>query len=160
MFSLSGIFAALSGPILDRLLKPLTDIFQAYFNRQITEAQLREQLAAAMIAGLRDIEVSHADALAKTYASFMDTLKTSRMMQAVWSTVTLSQLIVLVWHQMGIPAIVALGIVTKYPSSGTTVEWSYLLLAFMVGAGPVVLRAGPGAGNITDRIKSVVAGAR
>jgi hypothetical protein len=160
MFSLSGIFATLAGPIMDRLLKPLTDIFQMYFNKQITEAQLKEQLQAAMVSCLRDIEVSHADALAKTYASFMDTVKTSRMMQAVWSTVTLSQLIVLVWHQMGIPAIIALGVVAKYPSSGTTVEWAYLLLAFMVGAGPVVLRAGPGAGNITDRIKSVVSGVK
>ena len=58
------------GPIIDALLKPVSDIFQAYFNKQITEAQLREQVQALMLTTFQAVETSHADTLAKTYATF------------------------------------------------------------------------------------------
>ncbi|RZN01679.1 hypothetical protein CWO91_32995 [Bradyrhizobium genosp. SA-3] len=63
-------------------------------------------------------------------------------MQKVWGFAIISQLLVLLWHQVGIPAIVALGVITRYPSSGTTVEWAYLLVGALMGLGPMV-RAGP-----------------
>lgn len=101
------------------------------------------------------MEKAHADALAKTYASFMQAMVQGRLMQAVWASVAVSQLLVLLWHQVGIPFVVFMKWATVYPPSGSTVEWAYLLLAFCLGAGPVVLRSGPGAMPV-DKLKSLI----
>ncbi|WP_166304349.1 hypothetical protein [Bradyrhizobium sp. 2S1] len=142
--------------LINGMLDKFLAAFQAYENKTISIEQLKTQLYEAMVAAARDVEVAHADALAKTYASFMRAVEKSKLMQVVWAVVTLSQLCVLLWHQVGIPGIVALGLIARYPSSGTTVEWSYLLLGACVGMGPMVLRAGSDAGTITDRLKSMV----
>src|SRR5690606_5411041 len=112
-------------------------------------------LLEALLATFAEIEKAHADALAKTYASFMQAMAQSKLMQTVWGAVVISQLFVLLWHQAGIPALVYLT-GAGYPSSGTTVEWAYLLLAGCLGMGPVVLRSGPGAGNIGAQLKSLI----
>ena len=60
----------------------------------------------------------------------------------------ITQMITLFWHQMGIPALCYfVGKADCYPSSGDTVKWAYLLLGFMLGAGPIMLRSGPGAND-------------
>lgn len=154
---LSGIMAALGGTIVDKMFGSITSLAEKYINKQITEAELKAALQTTLVNAFRDIEVSHADALAKTYESFQQTLRTSTLMQAVWAAAAVSQLIVLVWHQMGIPALCYfVGNPACYPSSGATVNWSYLLLAALMGMGPVVLRDGPGAGTITDKLRSLV----
>lgn len=158
---LSAIFSAVGGQLVDSLLGRVTGLFEAYFKKQISEAELRTKLHMALLETVREVEKAHADALAKTYASFMDAMKQSLLLQVVWAAVTLSQLFVLLWHQFGIPYIVyymreAGNGDFRYPSSGTTVEWSYLLLAACVGMGPVVLRSGPGVGTLTDRLKQMI----
>ena len=72
-----------------------------------------------------------------------------------------TQLFVLFWHQWFVPFLVF--VIRqwqpdfKYPSSGATVEWAYLLLCFLFGAGAVVLRNGPGAsGRLVDSLKRLV----
>ncbi|MGY3605654.1 MULTISPECIES: hypothetical protein [unclassified Bradyrhizobium] len=152
---LSAIASALGGQIVDSLLGKITGVFQAYFNKQITEAQLRAQLQTALVETFGEIEKAHADALAKTYASFMDAAKTSPLLQRVWAIATLSQLFVLLWHQFAIPFIVFMGLTTRYPSSGTTVEWAYLLVGALLGLGPLVLRNGPGALS-PDKLKALI----
>lgn len=151
----SAIFSAIGGKFVDSLLGKVTGVFEKYFQKQVSMEELRTQLLQAVLETVAEIEKSHADALAKTYASFMQAMAQSRLMQAVWGSVVLSQLFVLVWHQMGIPLLVYIT-GEKFPSSGTTVEWAYLLLAGCLGMGPVVLRNGPGAGDIAWRIKSLI----
>lgn len=156
---LSTILASLGGAFIDKFLGNALKAFEAYTNKQISIEELRTRLLTIMIGAAKDIEVSHSETLAKTYASFMGAVQQSRMMQAVWAAVTLTQLAVLLWAQVGIPFFVMLMRQTvpnwNYPSSGTTTDWAYLLLAGCIGMGPVVLRSGPGAGNIADRIKSL-----
>ncbi|MGY3607687.1 MULTISPECIES: hypothetical protein [unclassified Bradyrhizobium] len=152
---LSAIASALGGQIIDSLLGKITGVFQAYFNKQITQAQLRAQLLTALVETFGEIEKAHADVLAKTYASFMDAAKTSPLLQRVWAIATLSQLFVLVWHQFVIPFIVFMGLTARYPSSGTTVEWAYLLVGALLGLGPLVLRNGPGALS-PDKLKALI----
>jgi len=157
---LSAIFSAVGGQIIEQVFGQISGLFKAYFDKQITEAQLKEQLLAALLGAMKDIEIAHADALAKTYASFMDAVEKSKLMQAVWASVVISQLLVLLWHQVGIPALVAYerssAHAWSYPSSGTTVEWAYLLLGACLGMGPVVLRSGPSAGNIAGTLKAII----
>lgn len=151
---LSAIASALGGQIVDSLLGKITGVFESYFKKEITVAELREKLIEALVATFAEIEKAHADALAKCYASFMQAMAQSRLMQAVWASVTLSQLFVLFWYQFIVPGLVTLKVVAKYAPAGSTVEWAYLLVGACVGLGPMVLRAGPaGPSNIVDSIK-------
>jgi len=60
----------------------------------------------------------------------MQAMVQSKLMQVVWDSVVISQTLVLLWHQIGIPALCYhVGNKACYPSSGTTVEWAYLLVA-------------------------------
>jgi hypothetical protein len=138
-------------PIVNAVVAPFTDLFKSYLNKQITESELRAKMVTALIAGFADVEKAYADSLAKTFASFMDAAKQSRLMQSVWAAVALSQLAVLLWHQVGIPALVLWMRSGNpdwvYPSSGTTVEWSYLLIALCLGGGAIALKMAPGSGS-------------
>ncbi len=152
----SSLIGMLAGPLLDKLIAPLTNIFNQYINKQITEAQLKEKLQEALIAAAKDIEVSHANVLAQTYSSFMGAVTQSKLMQQVWAFVTLSQAFVLLWFQVGIPAVVTiLGV--RWASAGDTANWAYALVGACVGMGPLVLRTGPGAsGGIASSLKSLI----
>lgn len=157
---LSAIFSSLGGAVIDKFFGNALKAFELYNSKQISMEELKQKLNENLIDAVKATEVAHAEALAKTYASFMGALEKSYLMQVVWASVTISQLLVLLWHQMGIPFFVLLMRQTvpgwTYPSSGSTVEWAYLLLGACIGAGPLVLRGGPGAGNLTDRLKSLV----
>jgi hypothetical protein len=127
----------------------LADAFKAYEQRQITMAELQAKVQEALISAFAEVQKSQSAALAQTFASFMDGAKNSALMRAVWAAVVLSELGVLLWHQVGIPALVnATG--NAYPGSGATVEWSYLLIAACLGLGPVVLNRGPGKVDLTE----------
>lgn len=153
---LTTIASLLGGKLADTLLNKALGAFEAYSRKEISLEELRTRLHQAMMETFAEVEKAHADALAKTFGAFMDTMGKSLLVRAVWASVTLSQLLVLLWHQVGIPAVVYFT-GHPYPSSGTTVEWAYLLLAGCVGLGPVVLRAGPGgSAGLVAGLKSLV----
>lgn len=154
------MFAAILGPIISSIantaIGKIADAFTAYQNKQISVAELEAKVKQAQLDSYTEIEKSANETLAKTYDSFTKALAKSPLLQAMWAAVVGSQLFVLVWHQLGIPFVVFMGWAKTYPSSGTTVEWAYLLLAGCLGMGPVVLRNGPGAGAISDQLKILV----
>lgn len=152
----STILSLLSGPLLDKLLAPLTDIFKAYINKQITEAQLREQVQALLIGASKDVEVEHAEVLSRTYASFVDAMKSSALMQRVWTIVVMSQLFILFWSQFGVPLLFAYGLLPHGWHAGSTADWAYAVVLGLMGLGPVVLRTGPGSGTLVDRFKNLL----
>lgn len=125
------------------LIGKLADAFAAYENKQITLAELNAKVQEALISAFAEVQKSQSTALAQTFASFMDGAKNSKLMRTVWAIVVLSQLGVLLWHQVGIPAVVDMT-GRSYPGSGATIEWAYLLIAACLGFGPVVLNRGPG----------------
>jgi hypothetical protein len=132
------------------------EAFKAYENKQISVEQLKDQLYGLMVGAAKDIEVAYADALAKTYASFMQALVQSPILQRVWAFVTISQACMILWFQVGIPLVIVMGWVHQWPSSGSTAEWAYLLVGACLGMGPMVLKAGPGAGDVAGRLKAIV----
>lgn len=152
---LAGLLGAFIPQIVSTFVDKIAGAFTAYQQGKITREQLHAEVTKALLASLAEIEKAHADAIAKTFASFMQTMEKSPLMKAVWATVVLSQLFVLLWHQWVIPFIIAMGWIAKYPSSGTTVDWSYALVAFCLGAGSVILRTGPAAGYV-DKLKNLV----
>lgn len=150
------IISALGGHIFDSFFANARGILKDFQDRKITEAELAEKLRAALLQAFSDVEKAHAELIAKTFESFQQTLRTSPMMQEAWCVVVYSQLAVLLWHQAGIPAFVKLT-GTGWPSSGTTSDWAYALLAFMFGAGAMMLRAGPGASSgLLGALKGVI----
>jgi hypothetical protein len=132
-----GLLAALFTPailstIINALIGQGGDAFKAYINKEITREQLNTELSKVFLNTIADVERSHSDALAKTYASFTQALVQSKFMQYVWGIVVLSQLAVLVSQQTGL--------IGSQPS----IEWAYLLIGGLCGLGPLVLRHGPG----------------
>lgn len=153
---LSAIFSAVGGNIVDSVLSKVMGTFQAYFNKQISIEELRAAVTKAMLESFTEVEKSHADALAKTYDSFMKAMVQSPLMQRMWALALGTQIFVLFFYQFAVPLLCYLvSNKTCYPSAGASVEWAYLLIGGLLGMGPLVLRAGPGAGNIADKIKGL-----
>jgi hypothetical protein len=152
---LSAIFSTIGMPLINGILDKLLAAFTAYQNKQISIEQLKDQLYGLMLGAIKDIEVSHSETLAKTYASFMDAMKTSILLQRVWAIVVLSQVFVLVWSQWAVPLLFAFGYLPNW-KAGTTAEWSYLLIGACLGMGPMILRSGPGAGSFLERMRAAL----
>jgi hypothetical protein len=152
---LSAIFASLGGHFIDGFLDNALKAFTAYQSKQISMEELKTQLRQHFFDMIAHIETAYADSINKTFATFMQAATQSRLIRYVWAIVTLSQLIVLLWHQMGIPALVYFT-GERYPSSGTTVDWAYLLLAGCVGFGAVTLRGGGAGSSTADSFKNLL----
>lgn len=154
-----------TGPIItaicDGLFGRLESAWEAYVKKEISKDQLLAQMQQALMSTLRDVEVAFYDSLSKTYASFMTALGNSPAMQLAWKIAVLSQLFVLVWHQLVIPWIViavqAYGYAGwKYPSSGSTIDYAYFLLMALIGAPAIAARGGPGSSGFVDGLKRLV----
>lgn len=141
--------------VLGAVLEPMERAFDAYIKKEISKQELMEKLQEALLTGFATVEGQFQDSLNKTYASFMDAVKQSKIMQWIWATVVVTQLVVLLWHQVGIPAFVR---ITNhpYPSSGTTVEWAYALLALCLGAPALSARIGPAASWASNSLSNLV----
>jgi hypothetical protein len=158
---LTAIFNALGGKLLDSLFGNIRGALKDFQERKISEAEFKLKLQEALLLSAREMEVSHAELTAKTFESFQQTLRTSTLMQTAWCWLVYTELFVLFWHQFVIPFLVMVvrlwSPTWTYPSSGSTVEWSYALLAFLFGAGAMLLRSGPGAGGgVIGTLKSMV----
>lgn len=159
---LSTIITALGGTIVDKLFSSVSEIFVKYQQKQMTEIEAKQAITTILISSVKEVEVAHAELIAKTYATFMGVVEKNRMVAIIWAMAAVSQLLVLLWHQVGIPFLVYgyrewWGQAKfQYPSSGTTVEWSYALLGGLLGLGALALRGGPGAASVTDRFKSLI----
>lgn len=158
---LSTIVSLLGGKIVDRLFGSVNDTIARFQQRKITEVEAKKELQLSLISVVKDVETAHADLIAKTYATLMGVVEKSRLVAIVWAVAAVSQLAVLLWHQVGIP-LLTYGYMEwwgepkfRYPSSGTTVDWAYALLGGLLGLGALALRGGPGASSIVDRFKSL-----
>jgi hypothetical protein len=136
---MTGILAALLSPaiismIINAFIDKGADVFKSYLNKEITRDQLAEQLKAVFLSTIADVERTHADALTKTFSTFMQAAVQSPLIRYVWATVVLSQLAVLVAVQVGLVT----------PRSEEFISWAYLLIGGLCGLGPLALRHGPG----------------
>jgi hypothetical protein len=170
-----GIFAKLIaslgsagiGAVVNGIMGPFLGLAEQYFKKQISLAELKTKMGTVLTEGFTSVEKSHAESLTATMNSFYTTMAQSKLMQYVWGFVVVSQTLVLVWHQVGIPAVVKIcrsglahnspgWLACSYPSSGSSVEWAYLLITALCGAGVVLLRNGPGKGDVSSRLKELV----
>jgi hypothetical protein len=132
---IAAIVKLLTGGLVDRVL----DLGQAYFRKEISEAEFESRVKIAAQETAAKVEESWAEAAASTARATQSTLKASPILQRAWASVLFLQAAVLVFYQVGAPAYqVITG--TAWPSPGISLEWAYLLIAAMIGAGPLVMR--------------------
>lgn len=132
---IAAIVKILTGGLVDKVF----DLGQAYLTKQISEAEFRAKVEIAAQETAAEIEKSWAQASTDTAKATQATLKASPILQRAWAAVLFLQVVVLVWYQIGAPAFqVITG--TAWPNPGISLEWAYLLVATMIGAGPLVLR--------------------
>jgi len=132
---IAAIVKLLTGGFVDRIVSIADTYIKAGTDKARFEAEVREaaQQAAA------DVEKAWAESAAKIAAATQDTLKAAPLLQRAWAAVLFLQVAVLVFYQLVSPAFqVMTGI--AWPSPGVSLEWAYLLVMAMIGAGPLVLR--------------------
>ena len=152
---LSAIASAIAGPLVDKIIGHGADLFKSYLNKQISVEELRTSLIKIVIESFAEYEKSHAEALTKTYESFQQTLRASPDMVRMFKVVIYSQTFVLFWSQWIVPMAHWLGYQGAW-RAGTTAEWAYLLIGGLCGAAPMLLRAGPAAGDIGGSLKRLI----
>lgn len=134
---IAAIVKLLTGGFLDRI----TDLGKLYFQKQISEAEFRSRVEVEAQATAAKIEQAWAQAATDTARATQGTLAGSPVLQRAWAAVLLLQVAVLVWYQIGAGAFeVITG--TAWPDPGVKLEWAYLLIGAMVGAGPLVFGRG------------------
>lgn len=135
-----GILASLlTGPIINAFLGTALKAFEAYENKTITKEQLQAQLEEALLATFASVETAWAESYAKSYAAFITGAAQSKILAWGWLVVIMAQLVVLLWAQVGVPALVYFT-GSHWPSAGTTVDYAYFLIAALFGAGALMLK--------------------
>jgi hypothetical protein len=140
--------------VANNAIGKVADAFSAYQNKQISIAELEAKVRQAQLDAFTNIQKSGDEAIVKTYESFMGAVKGSKTLQIMYATALGSQIFVLFWSQWVVPMAHWLGYTGAW-KAGTSAEWAYLLVGALCGLGPMVLRSGPGAGNIADQIKAL-----
>lgn len=132
---IAAIVKLLTGGLVDKVL----DLGQAYFRKEISQAEFESRVKIAAQETAAKVEESWAEATADVAKATQATLKASPVLQRAWAATLFLQIAVLAFYQVGAPAFqVITG--TVWPMPGITLEWCYLLIASMIGAGPLVLR--------------------
>jgi hypothetical protein len=132
---IAAIVKLLTGGLLDKIL----DIGKQYLTNERDRADFEKQVRIAAQDAAAKMEETWAQAATEAAKATNETVKASPILQRAWAAVLFLQVAVLVWYQIGSPAYqVITG--TAWPSPGVTLEWAYLLVATILGAGPLVLR--------------------
>jgi hypothetical protein len=134
-----SIVAKIAGWITGGLVDKVLEAYKAHRAGQASEAEFESRVKIAAQETAAKIEQSWAQAVADATKAAHESLGKSPILQRAWASVLFLQVVVLVWYQIGAPAFqVITG--TVWPHPGLSLEWAYLLVATMIGAGPLVLR--------------------
>lgn len=132
---IAAIVKLLTGGLVDRIL----DIGKLYLKNEGDKAEFEKQVKIAAGDAAAKVQAEWAAAASQIAASTQDTLKASPIIQRAYAIVLFLQLFVLVWYQLGAPAYEILS-GTPWPQPMASIEWAYLLIGAMVGAGPFVFK--------------------
>lgn len=132
---IAAVVKLLTGGLVDRVL----DLGQAYLKKEIDKAEFESRVRIAAEETAAKVEASWAEAASEATKAAHTSLAASPILQRAWAAVMFLQVAVLVFYQIGAPAF---QVITgqAWPSPGVSLEWAYLLVMAMIGAGPLVLR--------------------
>lgn len=131
---LGAIVSTIAPVIVDKVMATIGKALGARTDKARIEADVK----IAVTQALAETEGEWAKAAAASYGHFMAAATQSRVLVFGWLLIVVTQLGVLLWHQIGIPLYVHLT-GQGWPSSGATADWGYLLLGAAIGAGPLIL---------------------
>lgn len=162
---MGSFFATLLGSaglkaLVEAFAGPVEAIFHDYVQGKISKEQITEKMQEALLSAFSQVEIEFLDSITKTYATFMQAAAQNPVMTKAWAVVLYTQLGVIIWHQIGIPAIIALGLIDKYPSSGITADWGYALVALCLGAPAISSRVGGGVSTLANNLKQLIGGSK
>lgn len=132
---IATIIKFLTGGFVDRIV----GLAETYLKTEGDKAKFKADVEEAAQQAAADVEKEWVKAAASITASVQDTLKASVILQRAYAIVLFLQLFVLVWYQLGAPAYQVIS-GTSWPQPMASIEWAYLLVGAMVGAGPLVFR--------------------
>ncbi len=157
MFSLSSLLSSVALPFVDKLIDKGAGIWESYLKKEISKEEMREKMVEVVTGSAKEIDVTHANVLQQTWATFWTAADQdkSNLMKRMWAIALGSQIFVLFWSQFFVPLLYAYGLLPNW-KAGTSADWAYLLVGALLGMGPMVLRSGPGAGSITERLKALI----
>lgn len=127
----STAFKVITGGLADKLL----DLYKLKQDGKITQAEYDRDVAIAK----QEAEVKLQETSAKMMESAQQTIRSSPALQRALAITIFMQLFVLFWYQFGVSAFkLATGV--DWPMPIASIEWAYLLLAAMIGVGPLVFK--------------------
>lgn len=133
------ILGMVLGPVVDKLLSTGLSAYQAHIQGQISKEELRAKITGMVQDAFVEVSKSSNDAVTKTFESFMQTLRVSKIAQWVWAYFTVSQITFLVWLELGVPYLsYQYGI--HYPGVGSLDQWAYAGVLSCLGLGPLALK--------------------
>lgn len=129
------IIKLLTGGVLDKVI----DVYNSYRQGQISMAEFEAKVKIASSDAQAEVDKAWAENAAKITESVQTTVRGSKVIQKAYAIVLFLQLFVLVWYQFGTSAFVlATGV--PWPAPMASIEWAYLLIGAMIGAGPFVYK--------------------
>jgi hypothetical protein len=130
------IVNALAGGIANAAV----EAFKLYQNKQINEAEFESRVRQSALESASKIETAWAKAAADITAETQKTVRDSFnapswVARNAWAFVVVSQTLVLLWYQVGVPALVYFT-ATPWPRTGDLLlQWAYALVAGALGIG-------------------------
>lgn len=139
----SKVLQLLTGDFLSELIKSVSDIGKQYIKNETDRAEFESRVKIAAGEQAAKVEQAWAQAASDATKATQATLASSPVLQRAWASVLFLQVVVLAWYQVGTSAYeVITGSV--WPQPMADIEWAYLLIGAMIGAGPLVFRRGGG----------------
>jgi hypothetical protein len=132
---IAAVINAIIGPIADKVLEWHKDDNKT----AISKDQIMADLRKLAFDKATDAYKSGTDAAFKMFDSFHQSLRASREIRFVWKLAVLSQLIFVVYLEMGVPALVQLGYIVSW-KVGSLDVWAIGFLGASLGVAPIVLK--------------------
>jgi hypothetical protein len=134
-----GIAAKIAGWITGGLVDKILEAYRIHKDGKTSEAEFEAQVKISAQETAAQVEQSWAQAASDAVKATHTSLSKSPILQRAWAAVLFLQVVVLTFYQIGAPAFqIITG--TPWPDPGISLEWSYALVAAMIGAGPLVMR--------------------
>lgn len=152
---LEVIAAKLGGAVLSSMFGGLLDtvrgILKDYQDRKISEVEADAQIKEAFASAQAAIEAAWAKAAGEIYAAAQETIRASFTAPSwftrnAWAFVLISQTLVLLWYQVGIPMVTwAFSLAPgSIPRTGDDLlMWAYFLVAAALGIGVAYRNGNP-----------------
>lgn len=131
-----AVVKALIGPVADTVTK----WHESNNTTAINRLQLENDLKKVMTDAALNAWKSSNDAAWHVFDSFQQSLRASAQVRRVWSIAVYSQLLFILYLEVGVPLLVGLGTIRSWPV-GSLDTWALGFLGASLGIAPIIMKA-------------------